>query len=247
MSKLKNVIYFDPSGKGIPNPSVNPTKKDFVIKSFDTKLVLEAPVVGNIATKDQIDSIKEFGAEWINSRWKKFTMRKNAEVCTVKETVKIDKDNKDNKLEVPCLTVTLDGGNMTDDQVHYVTGKVMDWLEKISTAPTAPAEKADEKKDEKPAEKADEKKTPPAPVTPPADPPKDEKKSDEKPAEKADEKKTPPAPVTPPADPPKDEKKPDDKPAEKSEDKKPAGDSSKHWNPDLSIDENIRNIMGAED
>jgi hypothetical protein len=247
MSKLKNVIYFDPSGKGIPNPSVNPTKKDFVIKSFDTKLVLEAPVVGNIATKDQIDSIKEFGAEWINSRWKKFTMRKTAETCTVKETVKIDRDAKDNKLQVPCLTVTLDGGNMTDDQVHYVTGKVMDWLEKISTAPTAPAEKADEKKDEKkpddkPAEKADEKKTPPAPVTPPADPPKDEKKP-EKPAdppkdEKKDEK---------PADPPKDEKKPDDKPAEKAEDKKPAGDSSKHWNPDLSIDENIINIMGKED
>ena len=226
--KVKTLIYIASDGSKLVNPaaSVLPAITDMVITSYDdNSLVVDAPVVGEISTEPQRQTVNELIADWLGKRKMKMSSAKGD--FRIREEIREEDGDK-----IPSLVIKAPDGRPTDAQLHVVVGKAMDWLKKTGIKP-------EPKKDEpKPAAPT---KSTPAPAAPKKDEPK-------KPAEP---KKDEPTKGTPPAEPKKDEPKPaaptKSTPAPVEPKPEPKPTRATCWDPKKSIDENLDAIMGPCD
>ena len=234
--KVKTLIYVAADGSKLVNPaaSVLPATTDMVITSYtDDSLVIDAPIVGEVSTEPQRQTVNELVADWLGKRKMKISSAKGD--FRIREEVR-----KEDGDEIPSLIIKAPDGRPTDEQLHVVVGKAIKWLNATGVKPEAKTEpKPDPKKD-------DGKKATPAPA-PKTEPKKDDgKKAAPAPAPKTepkkdDGKKAAPAPAP-------DPKKDDGKKSAPAPDPKPAAPTyATKWDPKKSIEDNLDAIMGPAD
>ncbi len=224
---MKKMFIVHPDGT-YTTACEDPRYTDMVVYHTDAgNLKIEAPCNGNFSTAAQRKTVNELAGKWLDSKVSKIGISASGEI-----TVREDKSNDDG-IEIRFITASTDG-KLSQDEAVAGAGLIGEWVGKTAkkdtakkAAPAAPAATAndDDKKTPPPAEP--DKKSDPAPDdgdTPPAGP---DKKSD--PAPVAPDKKSDPAPD----------------PAPTKSTPAPAKKDGVHWDPNLSVDENIERLWNA--
>ncbi|MDO4220289.1 MAG: hypothetical protein Q4D22_03625 [Candidatus Saccharibacteria bacterium] len=234
--KVKTLIYVAADGSKLVNPaaSVLPATTDMVITSYtDDSLVIDAPIVGEVSTEPQRQTVNELVADWLGKRKMKISSAKGD--FRIREEVR-----KEDGDEIPSLIIKAPDGRPTDEQLHVVVGKAIKWLNATGVKPEAKTEPKPEPK------KDDGKKSTPAPAPKPDPKNDDGQKSTPAPApdpKQDDGKKSAPAPAPKP-----EPKKDDGKKSAPAPDPKPAAPTyATKWDPKKSIEENLDAIMGPAD
>lgn len=223
LKAMKKMFIVHPDGT-YTTDCVEPRYADMVVYHTDSgNLKIEAPCNGNSSTEAQRKVVNELAGKWLDSKMSKLGAA-NGEI-----TVREDK-SVDDGVEIRFITASTDG-KLSHDEAVAGAGLIGEWVGKTAkkdtakkATPAAPAAKADGddgKKTPPPAEP--DKKADPAPAVP-------DKKSDPAPAEP--DKKSDPAPVAPDPEPTKSAPAPEKK-------------AGVHWDPNLSVDENIERLWNA--
>ena len=221
LKAMKKMFTIHPDGTYTTNDKESPLAADMVVYHTDKgNLKIEAPCNGCFSTADQRRTVNTLAGKWLESKKSLTGIAANGEI-TVRENKSVD-----NGVEVHYIIASTDG-KVSDEEAVAGAGLIGEWVGKTAkkdtakkpTAAPAAAASGDDKKATPPAE-PDKKSTPPAEpdkkATPPAEP----------------DKKADPAPAAPDPEPTKSAPAPDKK-------------AGVHWDPNLSVDENIERLWNA--
>lgn len=224
---MKKMFIVSPDGT-YTTACEEPRYADMVVYHTDSgNLKIEAPCNGNFSTAAQRKTVNELAGKWLDSKMSKTGIAANGEI-----TVKEDKSTDESGIEIRFITASTDG-KLSQDEAVAGAGLIGEWVgktakkdtaKKPATAAPAAAAAAGDKKDPPPADP--DKKSDPAPAEP------DKKAADPAPVEP--DKKSDPAPVAPDPEPTKSTPAP-----------APEKKDGVHWDPNLSVDENIERLWNA--
>ena len=161
----KNVIFIAPDGTTAMNLTETPASDDMIVTSEAFKrsgdgrnmdrLSIDAPVIGELSTKDQRDAVNRLVADWLGKRAKLIgkTVDEKARVTT---DIREEKDTEDEKkvYKIPFISVEVPYGKLSSDQIVEIGERILKWLE--ATGKKADTKKSDDKKAD--TKKSDDKK-----------------------------------------------------------------------------------------
>ena len=223
---MKKMFIVHPDGT-YTTDCTEPRYADMVVYHTDSgNLKIEAPCNGIPSTEAQRKVVNELAGKWLDSKMRKLS-------TTYGEVTVCEDRSVEDGVEIRFITVSTDG-KLSHDEAVTGAGLIGGWVGKTAKKDTAkkattaaPAAEADDDGKTPPPAEPD-KKTVPGSDTPDKKPDPAPAESDEK-SNPAPDKKTVPDSDTP------DEKS---NPA-------PNKKTGVHWDPNLSVDENIERIWNA--
>ena len=151
----KNVIFIAPDGTTAMNLTETPASDDMIVTSEAFKrsgdgrnmdrLSIDAPVIGELSTKEQRDAVNRLVADWLGKRAKLIgkTVDEKARVTTDIREEK-DTDDKTKVYKIPFISVEVPYGKLSSDQIVEIGERILKWLE--ATGKKADTKKSDDKK-----------------------------------------------------------------------------------------------------